>query len=301
MAFKGGLELLKKSGGIDQDYLAWVQFQAGEADQALQTAQTTVRSRKNEVVPLARLVELQWLAAKKEEAKKSLEDLRGISGSIDTAAPFYARVAIIAKELGFGADWKVNRPSRPDTGLRPPLDWLGPIRWQPTPAPAWTLHDVHGADHSLGDYRGRPVIVLFFLGHGCLHCAQQVEAFGLTSKQFQDAGIEIIAVSSDDAAGLKQSIANYKGGLLPFPLLADTDLNTFKAYCCFDDFEQQPLHGTFFIDASGLVRWQDISYEPFLNTKFLLDEAKRLLGQSGAVQRVVNHGPTNAPNRAASR
>jgi hypothetical protein len=37
------------------------------------------------------------------------------------------------------------------------------------------------------------------------------------------------------------------------------------------------LHGTFLIDEEGLVRWQDISYEPFMDTKFLLEEAKRLL------------------------
>jgi len=37
------------------------------------------------------------------------------------------------------------------------------------------------------------------------------------------------------------------------------------------------LHGTFLIDAAGLIRWQDISFDPFMNTDFLLKEAKRLL------------------------
>ena len=41
-----------------------------------------------------------------------------------------------------------------------------------------------------------------------------------------------------------------------------------------------PLHGTFLIDAEGLVRWHDISYEPFLDAEFLLKEAKRLLGKN---------------------
>jgi peroxiredoxin len=294
MAFKGGLELLKKSGSVDQDYLAFVQFKAGETEKALETARAAVRSRKNEVIPLARLVELQWLAGKKEEAQKSLVDLREISGSIDPAAPFYARIAMIAKELGVPGDWKIVKPPRPDTGLRPPLDWLGPMRWQTSPAPAWTLRDVHAIDRSLADYRGRPVVVVFFLGHGCLHCAQQVQAFAAASKDFADAGIDIIAVSSDDAAGLAQSIANYKDGAFPFPLVADNGLVTFKAYRCYDDFEQQPLHGTFFIDGTGLVRWQDISYEPFQDTKFLLKEAKRLLGQSAVVDSVGSPGPPTA-------
>lgn len=287
--FKGGLELLRKSGGVEQDYLAYVQFKAGEADRAIEAARNTVNSRKNEVLPLARLVEILWLADKKDDAKKSLDQLREISGSIDPAAPFYARIAPIAAELGYSADWKVVKPPAADTGVRPPLDSLGPLRWSPSPAPTWTLKDADGADRSLADFQGKPVVVLFFLGHGCLHCAEQVQAFGGAAKDFESAGIQLIAISSDDAAGLKQSIEDYKDGPIPLPLVADRALETFKAYRCYDDFEQQPLHGTFFIDGAGLVRWQDISYEPFKDAKFVLAEAQRVLGQSSGAATVVRN------------
>ena len=33
----------------------------------------------------------------------------------------------------------------------------------------------------------------------------------------------------------------------------------------------------FIIDGDGLVRWQDISYEPFMDPDFVLREGKRLL------------------------
>lgn len=297
MAYKGGLELLKKAGGVDQDYLAWVQFQAGETEQALQAAQAAVSSRKNEVIPLAHLVELLWLSGKKSDARKSFEQLRDISGSMDKTAPLYARIAVIARQLGYAEDWKVNKPPRPDTGLRPQLDWLGPLRWQPSPALAWSLQDEKGKSHALSDYRGKPVVILFFLGHGCLHCAKQVQAFGAAAKEFGDAGINVIAVSSDDVAGLKQSIANYDGKQIPFPLVADSNLQTFKSYRCFDDFEQQPLHGTFLIDEAGFVRWQDISYEPFQDTRFLLKEAKRLLGQSAGSKSTPRQEPTTVGQR----
>ncbi|HZN32509.1 MAG TPA: redoxin domain-containing protein [Pirellulaceae bacterium] len=278
--FKSGLELLRKAGGIDADYLAWVQFKAGDTDKAIEAAQGAVRSRKNEVIPLARLVELQWLAGKKDDAKQSLDQLRELSNSIDKSAPLYARLAPIAQELGFSEDWKATKAPLPDTGVRPSLDSLGPFRWQPSPALSWTLKDDHGADHSLADFHGKPVVLLFFLGHGCLHCAEQVQAFGKAAKDFSESGIELIGISSDDAAGLKQSIENYKDGPVPFPLVSDNALETFKTYRCYDDFEQLTLHGTFLIDGAGLVRWQDISYEPFQDTKFLLTEARRLLGQS---------------------
>ena len=56
-------------------------------------------------------------------------------------------------------------------------------------------------------------------------------------------------------------------------------MDVFKQYRAYDDFEKQPLHGTFLIDRAGLVRWQDISYEPFEEVEFLLKESKRLLAQ----------------------
>ena len=68
----------------------------------------------------------------------------------------------------------------------------------------------------------------------------------------------------------------------PFPLVSDAELNVFKRYRCYDDFEKQPLHGTFLIDGAGRIRWQDISYEPFMDPDFVLKEAKRLLGQDAA-------------------
>ena len=42
--------------------------------------------------------------------------------------------------------------------------------------------------------------------------------------------------------------------------------------------EDMALHGTYLIDGAGRIRWQDVSYEPFMDTAFLLEESKRLLG-----------------------
>jgi peroxiredoxin len=274
--YKAGYDHLKEA-GIDQDYLAWVQCQAGDLDKAIETARSAVRSHRNEVIPLARQVEVYWLAGKRDEAKVALEQLRELSTFIDESAPIYSRIGVIAKELGYSEKWKIVKPPDPDTGIRPPLDWLGPPHWIPASAPGWTLRDAHDSDHSLGDYRGKPVVALFFLGNGCLHCAKQLQTFGEAADEFRAAGMEIIAISSDDAEGLKRSIANYQGGEIPFPLVADNTLDIFKSYRCFDDFEQQPLHGTFFIDGAGFVRWQDVGPEPFMDSKFLLTEARRLL------------------------
>jgi peroxiredoxin len=277
-----GLEFLRKAGSVEPEYLAKLQFLAGERDKAIEAARNHVNSRKNEVIPLATLVELLWLADKKDEAKKSLDELRVISGMMDTDSPIYRRIGPIAKELGYGdsakgEEWKLVKGPKSDTGERPPLDSLGPYRWRPQLAANWSLKDCNSAGHALADYQGKPVVLLFFLGHGCLHCAEQVQAFGAAAKDYEAAGIQLVAISSDDVEGLKQSIENYKGGAIPISLVADSALEAFKAYRCYDDFEQQALHGTFLIDGQGLIRWQDINYQPFMDTKFLLGESQRLL------------------------
>jgi peroxiredoxin len=294
-AYKEGLELLKKAGGIDATYLATIQYLAGETDEALKAVQDNIRGNKNEILPLAAQIDLLWRAGKKEDAKKTFDELREISGSIDSlalAAPPLKRLEPIAQELNYPADWRVVKPPRGDIGVRPSLDALGPFRWQPSPALDWTLKDVAGHDHSLADYRGRPVVVIFFLGNGCLHCAEQLQKFAKAHKEFEDAGLSLIAISSDDSEGLKKSIENYKEGPIPIPLVSDNALATFKAYRCYDDFENQTLHGTFLIDGAGLVRWQDISFQPFMDHQFVIGEAQRLLG--------AGKGGTSPPANAAA-
>jgi len=295
--FGKGYDLLKKAGGLDDGYLALVQLQAGKTDEGIKAVRDQVGKRTGEVIPRALLVDLLWRAGKKDEAKQAFEDLRSISGSIDLAAgsPLFKRLEPIAAELGLPSDWRVQKPAATDVGVRPELDSLGPFRWQPSPAAEWRLVNVDGVEKSLADYRGKPVILLFFLGNGCLHCAEQIHAFGKAHEQFKEAGIELVGISSDDRDGLKLSIENYEGGNIPIPLVADNSLATFKAYRCFDDFEQQPLHGAFLVDGEGKVRWQDIGFEPFMDHKFLLGEAKRLLGTSA----VPSATPGAAPSVAA--
>jgi peroxiredoxin len=165
-------------------------------------------------------------------------------------------------------------------GERPELGTLGPFHWQPSPAADFTLTDYRGEPISLGQFRGKPVIVIFYLGFGCLHCVEQLNTFGPMYQQFADAGISLVAIGTDDVAAIERAVAaRQQSGTAPLaiPLIPNADASVFKAYRAFDDFEQMPLHGMFLIDGEGLVRWQDIGYEPFSDAKFLLEEAKRLL------------------------
>lgn len=275
--FKTAQELLQKAGGVDAVYLAKLQLLLGERDKALQAARSAVDSRKNEVQPLASLVELLFLAGEQKDTADRFNQLREQAGKSDLNLPVFTRLAPVAASLGMPADWRTPRPAPTDVGVRPELDSIGPYRWSPYASPEWTLRDAQGTDRSSAQFRGKPTIVIFYLGYQCLHCAQQLQAFAPMTAEFEQAGISLVAISTDDAEGLKKSLDNYKQGNFPFPLLSDSPLQIFKSFRAFDDFENKPLHGTFFIDSNGLVRWQDIGHEPFQDARFVLNEARRLM------------------------
>lgn len=277
--FKAAWDKLKGDNEQDKAWIAELQSLAGEKEEAMKALRSQIDRRKQEVIPLATLAFLLEQDGQKEEAQKVFEQLRETSTSIDRERPIFVRLQPIAERLNLGQDWLIDYQMADDLGPRPPLDELGPFRWQPSPAESWTLVNADGEKKSLADYQGKPVIVIFYLGYGCLHCVEQLQAFAPVMEKFNQAGIELVAISTDDQDGLMTGLQNFEGDM-PIPLLADPDFSVFKKYRCFDDFENQPLHGTFLIDRDGMVRWQDISFEPFLNHEFLLRESQRLLDQN---------------------
>ncbi len=97
-------------------------------------------------------------------------------------------------------------------------------------------------------------------------------------RKFDEAGISLVAISTDSVVDLKGSVEAVRShGESAIRFVSDQTLQTFKAYRAYDDFEAAPLHGTFLLDQHALIRWQDIGAEPFTDANFLLEEAKRLL------------------------
>jgi peroxiredoxin len=276
--FASAKEQLAKATSLPKERLARLHFAAGDKVKAEQLVQEAMKSAEKQVQPLASYVDLAYQAGKFKEAYEAFYKLRELSAETDLNAPVFRRLAPVAKDLKLAADWRppLTRPS--DFGKRPSLASLGPFRWQPSAAPDFSLPDGDGKKTTLRQFRGKPVIVIFYLGAGCAHCIEQLLAFAPEAEAFKKAGIALLAVSTDTVEGLNFTVekAKYNGGF-PIPLHSDASLKTFKAFRAHDDFEQQPLHGTFLIDAEGLIRWQDISFQPFMETKFLLSEAQRLL------------------------
>ena len=270
-------EALTEAEGEDESWLAELKVLGGETEDGLSDLREQVDKRKNESIPLARLAWCEFLNGELDNAKATFEKLKTVAIGADRNVEVFARLDSLTKALETESEWVVEVGSdRGDTHFRPPLSSLGPVYWEAPLAPKWSVMDADDEVASSESFAGENYLMIFYLGHGCLHCAEQLQAFAPRVDDFENAGIGMIAISSDDQADLSKSLENFDGDL-KIRLASDSALEIFKSFRAHDDFEGQPLHGTFLIDRTGRIRWQDISYEPFMDHEFLLEESKRLL------------------------
>jgi peroxiredoxin len=275
---KETIALLRKR-RFDKAHLALLCLDAADAEQALELARDAVQGKGSHVYPQAVLAHVLNVTGKREEALDVFDQLRERCARADIDLPAFKRLAPLAEARGLPADWRPAVQAAPDVGQRVDLNTLGPLRWSPPPAPGFRLPDGFEGEVSLADYEGRPVLVIFFLGFGCVHCVEQLKAFKPAAAAFEAAGIDIVSIGTDSIEQLNDSqAADTKHTAYPFPILADPQWVEFRRWRSHDDFEGAALHGTFLIDGEGRIRWQDISYEPFMQAEFLLAESVRLLG-----------------------
>jgi peroxiredoxin len=270
------LDLWEKSDLSDNLLKAEWMLAGDKFDDALALVDKEIKKNPNEVPALAVKT---WLIHSKngtEAAQAAFEETRQLACTADLDTPLLVRLQPLALELGYPVDWAAAYEPAQDIGERPNLDSLGPFRWHPYLAPDFAVQDPKQQPVRLKQFAGKPTLVIFYLGFGCLHCVEQLHAFSPRVAEIRAAGIEPLAISTENVESLNQGLATYSKPL-EIPLHADPELTAFKAYRCYDDFEQQPLHGTFLIDSDGRVLWQDISYEPFMDIDFFLQESKRLL------------------------
>lgn len=271
-------------------------LEVGDPEEAVWSAENIVLERKGEVRPQANLVETLYKAGKKDKARAAFDKLRELAATADLDSPPLARLAPIAREFGYPPDWRLREKLTNELAGLPLLDSLGPLVWEPPAAPAWKLKDAAGREHSFQEFHGKPVVMIFFLGAGCAHCQSQLSEFIKESARLTKAGWQVVAVSSDDVAGVRKLLASYQPEPFPFLMLTDPGLSVFRSYRAYDDFEGIALHGTFLIDAAGRVRWNDVGAEPFMEVPFLIPEFQRLLSQPESRQ--TSNGKSHHPDRS---
>ncbi len=284
---KAAVEAFAKLEGFPKTLLADAHVAAGEPEKAIEILGKEVEKNPKRAATTLRLVAACTASGKEEHLAKAKDlmadalpafDLAGLAASalwrragVGVAAPLAGGAA--DAPAGFGDDF----------GPRPPLASLGPAHWSPQPAPGFDLEQAGGGRRSLARQAGKPTLVVFYLGFGCLHCVEQLRALAPMADDYAAAGIDVVAIGTDPAGKAAESLAAMdEAERFPFPLLADPELAAFRAWRCHDDFESMPLHGTFLVDGAGLVRWQDISFEPFTELAWLLGESRRLLALPAA-------------------
>ena len=255
--------------------------EAGFPELALEKIEKRIADGPNELPPLAIGA---WIASKNnisdekiaERGKKIVEALSPIAAGADSDVGLLERIVPVVESLGWKDQWRKLAKPPSDIGDRPSLESLGPFRWSPPVAPIWSAPGSDGETKSTKHYAQKPLVLILYLGFGCVHCAEQLKAFSPCVEEFQKSGINVAAISSETLPQLQLGLKNY-GQEMNVPLMANPELDIFKEFRCFDDFEGTALHGTFLIDTDGRIRWHDIGFEPFMEPKFLLEEAARLI------------------------
>ncbi len=131
-----------------------------------------------------------------------------------------------------------------------------------TPAPDFALPDASGQLVRLSDYRGKPVVLVFYPLDWSPGCSQQLDLYQSELAEFERRGAQILAVSVDSIYS-HGAWAAVRG--ISFPLLADFNpkgevARQYHVYRDQDGFSERALY---LIDGDGVIRWSHVS--PYLH------------------------------------
>ncbi|MFC5541874.1 MAG: thiol-disulfide oxidoreductase ResA [Bacilli bacterium] len=94
-------------------------------------------------------------------------------------------------------------------------------------APEFTLKDLDGNIHSLSDYSGSGVVVNFWATY-CPPCQKEMPTIEKAYQEFQDQGIEVLAINVGEPALFVHSFISKNN--VSFPILLDRDEQVSKTY-----------------------------------------------------------------------
>jgi peroxiredoxin len=126
------------------------------------------------------------------------------------------------------------------------------------PAPDFELPSTPDQKVMLSDFRGQPVILVFYPEDWSPVCSDQLGLYQAVFPEFQRFNAELLAISVDSAWS---HTAFAKDRNLHFPLLSDFEPKgaVAKTYQVYRDSEGTAERALFVIDADGVIRWSYVS------------------------------------------
>jgi peroxiredoxin len=225
---------------------------------------------------LAGLVRAHHALGETEKSRARMSELLSVWSDADAGVAAFE----LAKATGLQAAPRDPSPERQRNYTRITLERFGPNRWMPYAAPVLQAEDAQGRTVTLSEYRGKNVVVVFYLGDQCVHCMEQLAKLGKRKAEFEQENTVLLGVSRDAPDRNRESL---KAGEVALRLLSDVKLENAKRWRSYDDFEEVELHSTVLVDGEGKVRWARTGGAPFTDLDFLLKEIRRVNGMKGKV------------------
>ncbi len=120
-------------------------------------------------------------------------------------------------------------------------------------APDFKLMGDDGKEHTLGEFKGKFLVLYFYPKDDTPGCTIEAKGFNSKSEEIRKKGAEIVGVSKDDFKSHCKFRDKYG---LRFLLLSDPDSKTIRAYDAYGDrgiFGMGTLRKTYVIDKDGKV------------------------------------------------
>ena len=125
-------------------------------------------------------------------------------------------------------------------------------------APEFALPSTPDQKVSLGEFRGRPVILAFYPADWSPVCGDQMGLYNEILSEFSRFNAELIGISVD---GVWCHLAFAHDRKLRFPLLADFEPkgNVARQYGVYREHDGTSERALFVIDTAGVIRWSYVS------------------------------------------
>ena len=118
-------------------------------------------------------------------------------------------------------------------------------------APAFTLPGTGGREVSLAEFRGHPVVLVFYPGDDTPVCTKQLNNYNDDLDQFADMDAQVLGISAQDVKSHDAFAGKHGFG---FPLLADTDKAVAALYGTLGPIGF-PRRSVFIVDGDGTIRY----------------------------------------------